>query len=462
MSKLFFKVISLFVLSVSFVNAQEITISGKSTIAENKQIWVYAYTDYFSMNEVLLVKQQVGENGDFSIKIKNTETKLLVLKTEKFYTTFFVEPEKNYELILNANDSNAIRTFGKEIYFSVTFAKADSTELNQKINAFEQQLDVFYNDNLLLFPTKKARPATKLFCEKIEKEYATNQVKNFFNNYVNYQLALLKEAAGYPKKELFLQYISPVIDYSNPAYVSFFNSFYKQYLAQKRVTDRGKYLDENINRMFSYPATMETMLAADTLLVNEELRELVLLKILYENYFDANMNKQSIEILLKYIADVGKNKQNKLIANQINYKLTHLKKGKKVPDFSLKDSKGEAFTLKDFKTKYVYINFYADWCVDCFSEMKAQQKLFEKYGKRIQFISFYVGDSEDLFKATLYPEFKWTFSYVEQKSELLNFFKVKALPLYVLLDTEADIFNYPARKPSEDTDAFFKELLKKK
>ena len=39
--------------------------------------------------------------------------------------------------------------------------------------------------------------------------------------------------------------------------------------------------------------------------------------------------------------------------------------GETAPDFTLKDLEGKDVSLKDFKGKVVFINFWATWCSPC-------------------------------------------------------------------------------------------------
>ena len=48
-----------------------------------------------------------------------------------------------------------------------------------------------------------------------------------------------------------------------------------------------------------------------------------------------------------------------------------LKKGRKAPDFKLRDVDGKTYTLKDFRGKTLVIDFWATWCPDCRAETEA-------------------------------------------------------------------------------------------
>ena len=56
--------------------------------------------------------------------------------------------------------------------------------------------------------------------------------------------------------------------------------------------------------------------------------------------------------------------------------------GELAPRFALKDLKGRAVRLADYKGKVLLINFWATWCAPCRAEMPDLAKLKKEYGSR--------------------------------------------------------------------------------
>ncbi len=51
------------------------------------------------------------------------------------------------------------------------------------------------------------------------------------------------------------------------------------------------------------------------------------------------------------------------------------------PDFTLKDINGNDVSLKDYRGKLVFVNFWATWCGPCRAEIPAFVDLIDTYGK---------------------------------------------------------------------------------
>jgi DsbE subfamily thiol:disulfide oxidoreductase len=67
----------------------------------------------------------------------------------------------------------------------------------------------------------------------------------------------------------------------------------------------------------------------------------------------------------------------------INYKvipnLEEVKDHPAAPDFTLVNPDNKKISLKDFRGKLVFLNFWASWCAPCRDEMPAMERLFQEF-----------------------------------------------------------------------------------
>ena len=74
-------------------------------------------------------------------------------------------------------------------------------------------------------------------------------------------------------------------------------------------------------------------------------------------------------------------------------KLLEMKDRPEAPDFTLANPDGKKVSLKDFRGKVVFLNFWATWCESCRDEMPSMQKLYGDFkGKGLEIVGVNVKD----------------------------------------------------------------------
>jgi peroxiredoxin len=92
----------------------------------------------------------------------------------------------------------------------------------------------------------------------------------------------------------------------------------------------------------------------------------------------------------------------------------------RVPEFSLKDIEGKAVSLNDFRGKFVLMNFWATWCVQCLEEMRVLRQAHDQWREKgLVVLSINMG---------------------ENASRVRGYVKRYALSFPVLLDPDTELF----------------------
>lgn len=77
-----------------------------------------------------------------------------------------------------------------------------------------------------------------------------------------------------------------------------------------------------------------------------------------------------------------------------------LKEGRRVPDFTLKDTVGNEFTLSSLfgKDKYVVVDFWGSWCSWCIKGFPKMKEYYDKYRSKLDIVGVACYDKEDKWK----------------------------------------------------------------
>lgn len=136
--------------------------------------------------------------------------------------------------------------------------------------------------------------------------------------------------------------------------------------------------------------------------------------------------------------------------------LTRLAKGKTSPVFTdYENFKGGKTSLADLKGKYVYIDVWATWCAPCKAEIPFLKTLEKEYeGKNIAFVSISVdkpGAYETWKKMVSEEQLGGMQLYADNnfESQFILDYGINAIPRFILIDTEGNIVDADAPRPSD-------------
>jgi len=136
------------------------------------------------------------------------------------------------------------------------------------------------------------------------------------------------------------------------------------------------------------------------------------------------------------------------------------------PDFTLEDLSGNKVSLKNFRGKTVFLNFWATWCVPCRAEMPAMERLHRELkdqGLEVVAVNFREDEAEvrDFLK-----ELGLTFTVLlDRDGEISEEYGVWSLPLSYFINSKGEFVGKAlgARDwGSEAARSFFHELLQEK
>jgi len=134
--------------------------------------------------------------------------------------------------------------------------------------------------------------------------------------------------------------------------------------------------------------------------------------------------------------------------------LKKLTPGKVSPTFNYENHKGGETSLADLKGKVVYVDVWATWCGPCKREIPYLKEVEEEYhNENVAFVSISIDVEKDydawknmvtekeLGGIQLMADSDW-------KSKFVTDYGIKGIPRFILIDTEGNIINSDAPRPS--------------
>lgn len=164
--------------------------------------------------------------------------------------------------------------------------------------------------------------------------------------------------------------------------------------------------------------------------------------ILFEMVSDCNLNELKE---LRTALDPSLDSHPYTIALEEYMANADFKIGMEAPDFSIKGMNGKMINLKDYRGKYVLIDFWASWCGPCLKEMPNVVKLYNET-KRDKFeivgISIDSKEKEDAWKKSIKDfKMKWiqACDFETWFGPVARKYDVQAIPRTILVDPEGKV-----------------------
>ena len=250
--------------------------------------------------------------------------------------------------------------------------------------------------------------------------------------------------------------------YSNPAYMELFNQVFDKYFVYFSHTPEGSKILIDVNRQKSLTALKHT-LSTDSVLRNDALKELVILKNLYDEFYSDHFSRSAILVLLDSIRLTTLFPEHRLIARNIRKQITRLMPGYDPPPFILLNRDSIAVSLDRFKGKYVYIGFCSCFSYSCLREFDMLQKIYNKLNKYVEIVTISVDDNLAQMRNFLSKNnYNWVFLHYGNQPGILKDYDIRGYPTYFLIDKQGKLVLSPAPSPFEGIESRMFEVMREK
>ena len=442
---------------------------------------------YFITQPKVLPSENITRiQGKFETDEKIDSVKII---TKNLHTKIASVPVKNNEFLWETKENlpldEYILIFGSKKY-PLTFAKGDWFDLFfrfngttvvdfMKSNRKAEQEYAQHNDNFgrkftYLDQTQDVSKA-KEYYEVAEDDWKTQlEYLNNFATAENYGLS--DDFKQYRKQLLAVQYLNKINDFKQLAAANHINIAPSKYFVdelQKIISkptqlllNNSDYLNFKLNEIGQKNNIKEDqdslMFKILAQLPNEyEKDQLVAKKLLTTLKLKTDSASRNSLFRTEVV-----NIENKEVKNYVTKELFSLnvaQKGMPFPDLDFIDAAGKNVKLSSLKGKYVVIDLWATWCQPCLKIRpiyEARAKDY-RYYDNIKFMSVSVDEDrkkwENFLKIKPSATAQW---YLPNAQQMLNAFKIKGIPTFIVLDPQGKIYTMNAPRPDEDD---FVELL---
>lgn len=435
-------------------------IEGIAPDFAGKQAKLAVYNDLFTARYITLEQTIIDAQGHFSFTKLPDKTQPVVIVIDEARSTLFCDPAARYRLRFSKPDSITRLPFRSSVWLTPEFLAQDNDSLNFRIKAINDLTDNFSERHYLTFLKGQAKPAVKSFAQELRLQFG-RYYHPFIQNHLKYTIATLELNAKFSRKTAYEMYLRDAsLDLQSPAFTEFFEAFYDNWFNTYLLSDHNAELKSTIEERRSLWG-LSAILERNDYLNRIEYREIVLMRELFKyasvkSAFDPGACVELLRELSVNIADPSRTQ----MARYYYQRLVRLSVGNDAPEFKLRDFEGNAYTLSQFRGKYVYLDFWASWCGPCIQSMKVLSELEPKYRDQIVFIGIAMDSRQrDAEKFVRKSGYNWLFLYAGTANSIKEDYEVMVLPTYYLIGPDGKLVQSPALRPEGGLEGSIKQLL---
>lgn len=439
------------------------TISGKSLEYAGVRITIEYQSNIITRERSQLLSFVVKPDGTFKSSFILANTTRLYLSLGKTEGLIILQPKGNYEIALPPyvalEDADKMNPFFTPDPVPLAIIKGDQDNLNRNIALFDDEFNDVYVTNIHKLFKKENEAPIKTIIQRFDSVYpSTNE---WFVQYKHFTYHKLYDLTFQRRKEYVIDKFfknAPFLP-SNNAYIEAFNATFYRYFALKFNSTTSDVLKKAwTSRSID---SISLALKNSTMLVEDKLREAVILKNLYDAYYSNLYNKNEILMLVAQAETHFTTSINKAWAITILTEIKQLQVGTPAPNFELQSLNDKSINLRKYKGKFVYLNFVHTLNFACKKDLLALVAIQNITKKDLQIVS--IVTDKDIIKAKAFVKtnkLDWDFLNVHSQESMLTDYKIKALPTYFLIDPEGKLILSPAPGPEENFLGTFQEQAK--
>jgi len=427
----------------------------------NMFVHVAVDEDYITHKPKYLAFTKADENGKFTLNYTSTDSveKIFVKTCDQI---FYLYAFKNGSYVVSLEALKDAPLLDNKKQLKAKVLQESLPAINKEIQQVDSVFDDFISKNYQKFVHPRSiKQASDTF--KIKLNSFIQKFSNYAKQHAHYAFATLDNAAGFREKYFYKKYtINELASINKNAYYSYINEHYKNYLQQELNSVCMGNSQQLINDQPNAKDLLAKLTKCDTLLSNDSLREWLFISELNKLYYKRGYKKQSIEMMLRYLAFNSTFKSTRKAASNIVETLTRLGIGSKVPLFELPNVKGDTIKLSQYKGDLVYLCFANFDNFDFQTQVAILERLQLLYDRKIHIVTITLSnDMRQMIALNQQRRFSETILNGYNNVSLKEAYNIDVLPKYLLIDADGDVLKNQACSPTDGIEEILKQALKK-
>ena len=457
MDKSIITLILLFLIS-NIAVSQNVKIDGKVN-EPNALVRLLIYNDMLTYEQTLVYETKSDNDGNFLIEADVEDVVMAQIAVNLERVDLLIKPDASYELeIVIPEQKNEVSYFERESP-TLKIININDDELYTQYHVSNMIIDDFLYENFnQIYRNRRLSLLDSL--ELVIKRNIPQIKSDFVKDNIRYRKAAIQMVVNNDNgKKVINQYFNKQdVQYSNPAYMNLFHEIFANYLASRQfgASDLRYMLYQDYDRFMSYLKEKDVFLAE-----NQNLAELIVAYNLKRMFYELQDDRKVILEKLKSIGQNTKNQKNKDIVNDILKQIDRLSFNSEAPDFSLNDKNGNLVKLADFKENMLLVQFVNKVSAMTDYQFELLKDFSNQWQDTIQIVTIATKESFDDFEK-LFEEknYKWKLLNLENEILLLEKYRIKTYPDYVIIGTNGKIGMSPAPSPEQYLDFHVRRLYK--
>lgn len=440
-------------LCISLAHSQtNVTIHGEVVGGAGKEVSLYRYSDMLTREEVLVDHVVIGDNRNFELHAYTNYPTTMFLQIENYSQSFFVEPGREYEVYVPRFDwdvNEKKNVFLDPEVLPLEFVNMPADELNAQISNYEAVVAKYIADHRVFFDAR-FRPQRRYFDSLVVEvnKKAPDTRNEFFNRYKRYQLASLKYSLHFDsRKNLVNKYIKnqPILYYDDN-YMAMFTTLFANSVSKGTAKIPAWLMGQWVNEL-KVDVYLDSI-GTDTLIRNEQVRELVALQALQEAFYQNKYYESNKVVdMIKLIGMKSKFSEHKVLAERLAASLKRQDQGAEMPTFELPDINKNMVNINKWKGKWIYLSFVRVSDPNSIGELETlahfRDSIYAK-SKNVEFVTICC-DREfakmyNLLKNTKKgARYNWTWLHFNGNYKLLEHYGVVSYPHFILINPDGQL-----------------------